>query len=284
MVPVDGVGEARGIEDADVRAVANAEPARVETEPLGELAGESVHRLLGRREGPAGLVGLMDDLQDANGEVVEGHVSEVGPGIGEAELQVRISDHLLDGGLAVVGDGRPPAHPCAVLHDEVEEEIGGVQVALGGDVAEGSSDEGGLRACCDLGIMEVAMPHPCAPALVAVLAEASPVLRILQKLGALQDVGDVEGGLACTELLEDDEVHAVRVDLEGRGYALEAGVGTEPPVREAQESVQQAEEPWVGLGVGCCDQRCLERRTEAPEALPHVEEEVVLRRQVGGAL
>src|SRR5690242_3449374 len=53
VVAVDGVVEAGRVDDHEVGGVALAQPAGVQTEPVGDLGGQAVDGVLDRHEGPA---------------------------------------------------------------------------------------------------------------------------------------------------------------------------------------------------------------------------------------
>ena len=216
VVLIQGTVEPRRVDDEDVGAVAHPQVAGVDAVEVGELAGEPVHGLGCREERPAGDLCVAHVLEQPQPEVVEGHVAQVGAGVGEAHLHVRALRHLPQHLRAVVGDGGEPAHRGAVLEHDVEEGVDRVQAAaLEADLAEGLADQRLVGAGDDLGVEEVAVPDPGAVLGLVVLAEGAAVLLGAEQFLARGLFLQVQSGRAGPELLEDHQVDAVGVDLEG---------------------------------------------------------------------
>ena len=151
--------EAGRVHHHDVRASAHLQATGVEAVELGQFAGELVHGLLGGQERLAGLLGPEDTLHQPHAEVVERHVPQMRPGIGEADRHAWRLDELVGDLFARVGDGGGPAEVGAVLHHQIQECVGGVQCAGPGHVADGLPDQGLIGAGHDQGVVEIAVPH-----------------------------------------------------------------------------------------------------------------------------
>jgi hypothetical protein len=234
VVAVHRVVEAGGVDHDEVRPVALPQRAGVDAEPLGQLAGQPVHRALHGQERRAGPVGVAGALEHLEREVVERHVAQVGARVGEAHVDARLGGELVELlGPVIRHDRRPPDVALAVLDEHVEERVERVQSALVGDRPEALAHQRLIRAFDDDGVVEVAVPQR-RPQLDAVelAPEPPPVVLVGQQLIALQLVAQVQGRGARAELLEDRQVDAVGVQLEGHRQVLE-------PHRRAQDLVQQ---------------------------------------------
>ena len=143
--------------------------------------------------------------------------------------------HLLG---SVVADDGVPAQLAAVLDDEIEKGVHFVHAAFGGHIGEALADQRCVRRLDDVGIAQIAVPDAGAEALLVVLAEALAVFRIAHQLVALQLIGQMQHGLAGAEFLEDDEINAVREDLELRGQRLPAEVRAEEAIEEVGEETR----------------------------------------------
>ena len=116
-----------------------------------------------------------------------------------------------------------------MLEHQVEERVDRVQTAaVDADLAERLADHRRVRAVDDLGVEEVAVPHPRPELALVVLAEPAAVVLVAQQLVALHLVAQVQGGGAGAELLEDHQVDAVGVDLERHRQVLPAEVAAQP--------------------------------------------------------
>ena len=164
--------------------------------------------------------------QQPQPEVVERHVAQVRARIGEAHLDARLTGQLLEHLGAVVGDRGAPPQRGAVLDDQVEECVDGVQpAAVNTDLPERLSDHRWIGAFDDLGVEEVAVPHPQPVLAVVVLAEPPPVVLVAHQLVALGHLFfQMHSGRAGAELLEDHQIDAVGVDLERHRQVLPAEV------------------------------------------------------------
>ena len=92
----------------------------------------------------------------------------------------------------------------------------------------------GVRARHDLGVEEVAVPHPGSVLALVVLAEPGPVVGVAHQVVAGHLLLQVQGRRAGPELLEDHQVDAVGVHLERHREVLPAEVGAEPVDRARQ--------------------------------------------------
>ena len=93
----------------------------------------------------------------------------------------------------------------------------------------------------------------------------------------------MERGLPGLELLEHDEVHPVGVDLEGHRHGLPTKAPTDG-VDHGGHPGHDVGEHLVGFGIGCADQRRLQRTSPQAHALGEEEQHVELGGDVGGAL
>ena len=84
-----------------------------------------------------------------------------------------------------------------------------------------------VGAVDDLGVEEVAVPHPHPELALVLLAELAAVRLVAQQLVAFHFVAQVQRGGACAELLEDHQVDAVGVHLERHRQVLPAEVAAE---------------------------------------------------------
>ena len=152
-----------------------------------------------------------------------------------------------------------------MLDDEIEERVDGVQsTAVDTDLAERLADHRGVGAFDDLGVEEVAVPHPRAVLAPVVLAERAPVVLVLHQLVAV-DLGlQMQSCRARTELLEHRQVDSVRIDLEGDREVLPTEVPAEL-VDEPRNRPHRVDDLGASLDVGRREQAGLELAT-SPEA------------------
>ncbi|SKT52247.1 Uncharacterised protein [Mycobacteroides abscessus subsp. abscessus] len=140
-----------------------------------------MHCLFDGHERSPGPLSLTYVAQKAKPEVVEGHVSQVGAGIGEADLDTGVLCQLLEHLGPVVGNGGAPAHRRAVFEHQIEEGVHWVQAAaIHADLPERLTDNGLIRAGNDLGIEEVSVPNAYPELALVVLAKPAPILLVAQ--------------------------------------------------------------------------------------------------------
>ena len=113
-----------------------------------------------------------------------------------------------------------------MLDDQIEEGVDGMKAApVQPHLSERLTDHRLVRATDDLGVEEVAMPDPDSKPAVVFLAEASPVILIVEQGVAFDLIAQVQRRCAGTELLEHHQVYTVGVDLERNRQVLPAEVG-----------------------------------------------------------
>ena len=172
----------------------------------------------------------------------------------------------------------------AVLEDEVEERVDRVlTTALDADLAERLPDHRGVGAGDDVGVEEVAVPDPRSVLALVVLAEGGAVGRVAHQLLAGDLLLQVQRRRAGAELLEDDEVDAVGVDLEGHRQVLEPEVGAEP-VHERREPAQQVDHERDRLDVRRRQQRGLQRCAPPPDRPERLGDQALRPLDVGTGL
>src|SRR5882757_691318 len=205
VVAVDRRVEAFRVDHDEVGAIALSQGARVEAEPLGDLGGEAMNRPLGGEEWMPGAGGVTHSLEQAQREVVEGHVAKVRTGIREAHVDGRFGGQLVEVlGPVIRDDGGPADIALPVVDEHVQEGVERVQPALDRDLAEALADQRLVRAFNDDRIVKVAVPQRRTELLAVERApEPAAVLLVGEQFVALQLIAQMQRGGACAELLED---------------------------------------------------------------------------------
>src|SRR4051812_12221811 len=106
------------------------------------------------------------------------------------------------------------------------------------------------------------------------LAERSAVATVEQEVAALREVLEMERLGAGAELLEDDDVHPIRPELEGLGQRLPAELRAEQRIEEAGDEAREAMDAAVRDRVHHRDDRRLQRLAQDPHAQEKEEEDV----------
>ena len=162
----------------------------------------------------------------------------------------------------------------AVLEHQVQERVDRMQsAAVQADLAERLADHRRVGAVHDVGVEEVAVPHPHAELALVVLAELAAIGLVAHQLVAFHLVAQVQCGGAGAELLEDHQVDAVGVHLERDGQMLPAEVAAEP-VHQPRHRAHHPDGVRVGLDVGRRQQAGLERLAEDAQRLRDLRAEV----------
>lgn len=181
MVVVERIVQARRIEDDHIGSVAHPQVPGVQAVPVREFAGEPVHRLFLGQERATRSRGVTHPAQEAEPEVVERHVAQMRPRVGEAQLHAGVGGEPIEHFGSMVGDRRTPTDLAAVLHHEVQERVHRMcATAFRAHLAEGLADHRGVGAFDDPRIEEVAVPHPRAESLVVIRAESATIGLVAQ--------------------------------------------------------------------------------------------------------
>ena len=222
--------------------------------------------------------------QQPQAHVVERHVAQVRTGVGEAHLDTGFARQLLEHVGPMVGDGGAPSQRRAVFEHQIQEGVDGVQPApVQSDLTEGLPDHRRVGAVDDIGVEEVALPHPHAELTVVILTEPAAIRLVTQQLVALDLVTQMQCRRARTELLEDHQVDTVRVDLERHRQVLPAEVAAEA-VHQACGGPHHLDGEGVGLDVCGRQQAGLEGIAEDAQRLGHLRAEVERVLDVGSRL
>ena len=105
-----------------------------------------------------------------------------------------------------------------MLDDEVEEGVDRMQATtIESHLAERLAYHGFVGTRDDLGVEEVAVPHPDTELLLVVFAEPPSIVFVLNQCVSFDVVAQMQSGCARTEFLKDHQVDAVGVHLERHG-------------------------------------------------------------------
>ena len=119
-----------------------------------------MHGLLDGHRRLAFVDAFLHQLEHAQWQVVEGHIADMGAGVGEGDQGVGVVDHLAQAVFAVVADHGEPAQRATILDHHVEEQIDHVHAALIGHLGKVTADDAAVRAIENHRIAEVALPDP----------------------------------------------------------------------------------------------------------------------------
>ena len=283
----DGVqlgGQALGVDDHQVGAVADADIAGVHADEVGQLAAAAAHRLAQLHEGRTGQLRITHVLEEAQREVVLGDGAQVRAGVGEAGVGPGAGQQLAHDRLALVAVAGGPLQRLAVLAGQLEVGVHRVQATGLAQLLEVLADQGRVRALGHPAVGEVAVPQALGEDGLDLLLEQGAELR-LQHLGVeLVRVLDVAQDLAGAELLEGVHVEPFQAQGEGRRQGLPAEVAAQHLVRQPAGEAGEAVQQRLRLEVQRGEHGALERLSEPAVGLPEEGEHVDLGHRVRRAL